>query len=203
MQKSNSKYLTVLGFMLTTLISIHSCSESKEANQIALDANKKAFEANSISSNALKVEEENSYFAKKSLSNSITNTVYDKFAYNEYFIEIDQNLSNLDEVDINKIGKFVDEFEGLGHQFCEGQVFRDDIRANLKEYLYQACTNPKVYNNWKHTKNGLSMLCAEIHPESEMAKSLEYEPVSTCNFLDEDGALTQKFSENINIIPTF
>jgi hypothetical protein len=86
----------------------------------------------------------------------------------------------------------------MGQGFYMGRISRRDIRDQLFYFLKTLCNSTQVQNTFKKNvgehRNGLAMICYELHPESIYSKTLDRTNLTDCRFIEDNNTLSKLIS---------
>lgn len=191
---------------ITLLIGIWSIGIAWNANNISRNANKTAVEANniSVSANVLAASANGISTSGNSIINTqyslekikflderwknsiqVTSNLYDKLM-DEWSILNETRIKVQNKENINiwrNLERYVDQFEFIGHMYCEWFIRKKDIKANLKWFLEYACNNTQIYDTFRKWKNAAKHLCFDIVWNSKFGSL--YEQKNECTYLDD------------------
>lgn len=165
------KWLAVILSIVGLVVSLFSYFNSTRATKIA-------FEAKNINRDSLGIQ-----IDKNSLD--YVSNAYDEIYYNtenSYVMRLLRIGSKVN--DIQALLRVIDVFEGVGSAACQGNVKFRHIRPYFYNTLGYICDNKQSLSIYGGKKNGLSILCHELYPNSGFAKCINFQNIGTCEFFD-------------------
>ncbi len=160
------------------IISVIALLQAHNSNTIALQANQIAMKQVDTSKDGNEISRNND-------SNALINAAYQQIYDHNIMQAVRDKIQAKETVlSSDNLVQFVDIFEGIGTDFCNGLVYRRHIQPKLSYEIGHVCSNQQVYKAFVGHKNGLAMLCTEFIHQPSFGQTLKTESLSQCHFLD-------------------
>ena len=125
-------------------------------------------------------------------SYNIVKEAYESIYYNNQLNLTVKKLQKQERIiNDDNLLKITDIGEEIGQSFCRGRLFRIDIKDQLMKTFETICNSAQILKEYKEEKNGLAMICYELHPTSDFAQTLKTENLKNCKFLDNDNEISK------------
>lgn len=144
-----------------------------------------AIKSNAISLEAKNINKDNLGIQLDQISQNYVSQAYDDLYYNpDNSFVMKLIIDNRYISDKQILTRVVDTFEGVGSGACQGTIKFRHIKPYLFNSLKYICTNNQILDEFGGKRNGLSILCKELHSDSKFAKAIDNNNISTCEFWD-------------------
>lgn len=140
----------------------------------------------SIQENQLEFEKQKNWTDTAKEYREQMNNLYDRITYADSILSKIHNSIKAGEKinDIQKLNRYVNEFENIWALFCDWKIKKSDLVFILKSTIEPVCWNSQIFNYYQNTKSWLSWMCEVLFPwSSVMAK---YKDPNKCVILKND-----------------
>lgn len=132
------------------------------ASIAAIWSRKSASLNNEISERMLSIEENRKLNENKEKSSELLGNLYDKLMYHDGLYDIYYKISHNTLIWNEKyLQRFIDEFEWLGHRYCNEEIYYSDLRM-YSWFFANICENQTIEQKYRWSKNSLSKMCLDL-----------------------------------------
>jgi len=128
----------------------------------AIFSRRAASKNNEISESMLSIEKDRKLNESKEKSAELLGDFYDKIMYHDWLYDVYHKIShNKLAWDEKYLQRFIDEFEWLGHRYCNEEVYYSDLRT-YSWFFAKICENKTIEQIYWWSKNSLSKMCLDL-----------------------------------------
>ena len=185
MSSSNREWIAIGISIGALVVSCIALLQAHNSNAIALNSNVIALGSNHIAEQQRDISKDANSITTNNSSNALVDATYQQIYDNGTMQAVRDKVQAKEKVQSpDNLVRFVDIFEGLGTNFCNGLVYHKHIKPKLAYEIGHVCSNQQVIATFAGHKNGLAMLCAEFIHQSAFGDTLNKTNLNQCHFLD-------------------